>query len=68
MENKYFAIYKDTNDVLVFDTAEERDEFCSYEQVVHPDCVAIEYDRVKDLIAGKEPVFDHGFGCMAILD
>ena len=49
MENKYFAIYKDTNDVLVFDTAEERDEFCSYEQVVHPDCVAIEYDRVKEI-------------------
>ena len=57
---KYYALYTESNDVLVFDSAAERDEFVADERVVHP-------DRVKHLIEGKEPEYAEGFGCMAIL-
>ena len=64
---KYYALYQESNDVLVFDTEEERDEFVYQEWVVHPDCIGVQYKRIADLIKGKEPTFDEGFGCMAFL-
>ena len=68
MRNKFYAIYDGNNDVLVFDSADERDEFVLFESLVHPNCRAVGYDGVKDLIAGKTPVFDSSFGCLAILN
>lgn len=64
---KYYALYKESDDVMVFDSAAERDDFVANERVVHPDCVRASLAKVKHLIDGKEPVFDEGFGCMAIL-
>ena len=64
---KFYTIYKESNDVLVFDTESERDAFVCEEQIVHPDCVAVSGDKIEHLIKGKKPVYDPGFGCMAIL-
>ena len=64
---KYFAIYRESEDVMVFDTADERDEFVCEEQIVHPDCTAVAASKIEHLIKGKDPVFDSGFGCYAIL-
>ncbi|MBR4590058.1 MAG: hypothetical protein IKO36_05265 [Bacteroidaceae bacterium] len=64
---KYYALYTESDDVMVFDTAAERDEFVADERVVHPDCVRASAERVKHLIEGKEPEYAEGFGCMAIL-
>ena len=64
---KYYALYTESNDVLVFDSAAERDEFVADERVVHPECVRASAERVKHLIEGKEPIYAEGFGCMAIL-
>ena len=64
---KFYAFYKESNDVLVFDTESERDAFVCEEQIVHPDCVAVSGDKIEHLIKGKKPVYDSGFGCMAIL-
>ena len=68
MQNKYFALYVSTKDVLVFDNELERDDFVDAEQVVHPECIAASFDDVKELISGKTPEYDQGFGCMAILN
>ena len=67
MENRSYAMYTDHNIILVFDEKAERDEYVKDEWVVHPECIAVSYDEVKDLIAGKTPVYDKGFGCDAIL-
>lgn len=67
MENKFFAIYKDHNDVLVFDTKDERDTYVEEEKVVHPDCACTTYEKIKDIVCGRSPVYDSGFGCMTIL-
>ena len=64
---KYYAIYKESEDVMVFDTVSERDEFVREERIVHPDCVAVSGDKIEHLIKGKQPVYDSGFGCLAIL-
>lgn len=67
MKTKFYALYKGTNDVLVFDTKKERDFYVSEERIVHPDCVCVTYGKIKKLIEGRSPVFDCGFGCFAIL-
>lgn len=67
MENKFYAIYNNTNDVLIFDLEEERNTYVEEEVIVHPDCACATYDDVKNIINGRTPVFDDGFGCMAIL-
>lgn len=64
---KYYALYSESKDVLVFNTTADHDEFVTEEQVVHPDCVRASANKVKPLIKGKEPMYDHGFGCMAFL-
>ena len=63
----FYALYTESNDVLVFGSAVERDVYVAEEKVVHPDCCRASAKRVKHLIDGKEPVFDKGFGCMAVL-
>ena len=67
MKSKFYALYIGTNDVLVFDNKNERDIYVSMEKIVHPDCVCVTYDEIKKIINGKTPIFDRGFGCMAIL-
>lgn len=67
MKDKFYVLYRHSNDVLILPTAEERDQFVEHEQIVHDDCVAATYEEVKPLISGKSATFDHGFGCMAIL-
>ena len=64
---KYYALYVESNDVLIFDSEEERDEFVWHEWEVHPDCIGVQYLRIEKLIKGKEPRFNSDFGCMAIL-
>lgn len=67
MEKKYFAIYKTTNVVLVFDNANDRNDYVYFEQIVHPDCIRTSYRKIKHLVRGKSAVFDKRFGCMTIL-
>lgn len=67
MKKNFYALYKNSNDVLVFNTKNERDVYVREEKVIHPDCVCATYDKVKSIIDGRTPVFDSGFGCMAIL-
>ena len=67
MENRFYAMYLNTKVILVFMNEWERDDYVLMEQLVHPECIAVEYDDVKDLIAGKTPVYDKGFGCDVIL-
>lgn len=68
MNNQYFAVYVDSDGVvLVFASEAERNSFVFAEQVVHPDCVSAAYDDVKDLISGKVPKYDRGFGCLAFM-
>ena len=64
---KYYAIYKESEDVMVFDTVDERDEFVREERIVHPDCTAVAASKIEHLIKEKNPVFDDSFGCYAIL-
>lgn len=67
MSKQFYALYKESNDVLVFGTSKERDEYVSEEKIVHPDCIRVSKIRIKRLIEGKTPTYDSGFGCMAIL-
>lgn len=64
---KYYALYTESDDVLVFDTAADRDEYVAEERIVHPDCVRASAEKVNHLIEGRTPVYDQGFGAMAIL-
>lgn len=68
MKNKFYAIYRETYYVLVFETEFERDEYVEEEQILYPDFEAVSYDEIRSLIEGKEPVYDEGYGCMAILN
>ena len=63
MENNFYALYIFSKDVLMFQNEWERNEFVEMERIVHPECIAVSYDEIKDLIAGKTPVYDKGFGC-----
>lgn len=67
MKDMFYVLYRNSNDVLILPTAEERDQFVEHEQLVHDDCTVATYEEVKHLISGKTATFDHGFGCMAIL-
>lgn len=67
MKKKYFAIYKTTNVILVFDNMNDRDNYVFFEQIVHPDCIRASYRKIKHLVRGKSAVFDKRFGCMIIL-
>ncbi|MBR4589527.1 MAG: hypothetical protein IKO36_02585 [Bacteroidaceae bacterium] len=67
MKNKYYATYVSSKFVLVFDNKKERDNYVKMEKIVHPECITVSYDKVKNLIEGKIPVYDKGFGCDVIL-
>ena len=67
MKKQFYALYEGTNDVLVFDTANERDEYVREERLVHPECKIISEKKISCMIKGKSPVYDSGFGCMVIL-
>ena len=60
----YLAHYQETSVVLAFDTEDERNDYVSGEEIVHPECVRATFDEVAELIKGKTPIFDEGFGCM----
>ena len=64
---KYFAVYRGTDVVLVFDDRQERDNYVEEEQVVHPECVKALFAEVENMIKGKEAEYDKGFGCMAFV-
>lgn len=67
MSKKYYANYSGKDDVLIFDTVEERDEFVTLEKDVHPECRKISERRAKELMKNKVPVYDESFGCMVVL-
>lgn len=64
--NKFYAIYQNSNTVLVFDSASERDEFVYHESLVYPECIGVSEAEIHDLIEGKEPVYDEDFDCLVI--
>lgn len=66
MEN-YYAMYQGKNDVLIFSSKAERDAFVRNEVIVHPEIRKVSHSMVKDLIKGKQPTYDKGFGCLAVL-
>lgn len=63
----FFAIYEGTNVVLVFSSKAERDEFIRHESIVHPEIKKVSGKKIQDLIEGKKPQFNDGFGCLAIM-
>ena len=67
MKKQFYALYEGTNDVLVFDTSKERNEYVQEERLVHPECKGVSKKKISHLIKDKTPVYDSGFGCMAIL-
>lgn len=67
MKKNFYALYDGTNSVLVFDTSKERDEYVMEERMVHPECKRVSKKKILNLIKGKTPVYDDGFGCMAII-
>ena len=66
--NNYYARYRGTNNVLVFGTSAERDEYVREEKIVHPECEKVSERNVRPLLRGRKPVFSKSFGCMAVLD
>ena len=67
MKKQFYALYEGTNDVLVFDTSKERNEYVQEERLVHPECKSVSKKKIINLIKDRTPVYDSGFGCMAIL-
>lgn len=67
MEGKFYALYDGTDVVLVFGTSKERDEYVKEEKIVHPECRSVSDKEIQNVIKGKIPVYDNGFGCMIIL-
>lgn len=46
MKKQFYALYEGTNDVLVFDTSKERNEYVQEERLVHPECKGISRKRL----------------------
>lgn len=67
MSGKFYALYEDHRHVLVFDSKEERDTYVREEKIVHPDCIRASWEKAKQLIGDKKPVYDKGFGCMVVV-
>ena len=67
MAKLYYALYKDSEHVLVFPDKNERDSFVRDESIIHPDCVRASKGRVKDLVRDRTPIYEDSFGCLAIL-
>ena len=63
---KYYAYYLGSDIVLVFDSALERDIYVHHEKLVHPECMSVPEIEIRDLIEGKEPIYDKEFGCLTI--
>ena len=67
MKKNYYALYNGKKIILVFDTSKERDEYVKEEKMVHPECNRVAKSKINRLIKGKTPVYNDGFGCMAII-
>ena len=62
-----FAVYEEHGLVLLFDSEKQRDEFVEHEEIVHPDCIPVEFEQIASLIRGKTPTWDISFGCFVFV-
>ena len=67
MNFKFYAIYGNTNDALVFGSRAERDTYVSDESILYPDCRKISAEKAQSIIGDKTPVYNDSLGCMAVL-